>query len=77
MPRNIHKIDTVYSWELNSGPYENEARALPRVYDHVEMYVNHVDLWKIMHRFMSQNAPERKFVEIIHFKYFHKHVDQI
>ena len=30
-----------------------------RVSDHVEMYVNHVDLWKVMYRFISQNAIER------------------
>ena len=30
-----------------------------RVSDHVEMYVNRVDFWKITYRFMSQNDPER------------------
>ena len=53
-----------------------------RLSNHVEMYVNHVDLRKIMHRFMSQYAPERtkkksEFVEIIHASYFHRHVDHI
>ena len=29
-----------------------------RVSDHVEMYVNRIDLWKVMYRFISQNATE-------------------
>ena len=55
-----------------------------RVSDHVEMYVNCIDLRKIIYRFMTQNAPKHtktstKFVEIINFRYtcIHKHIVRI
>ena len=50
-----------------------------RVSDHLEMFVNRIDLRKIMYRFMSQNVrgASTNFVEFIHSRYFHKHVDHI
>ena len=30
-----------------------------QVSNHVEMYVNRLNLWKITYRFKSQNTPER------------------